>query len=91
MKKSFACSLICQNGIVGGGLYFSDNAIMYKTNKLTVDKKYRNLELPRDKICELSWKWIVFPIAILRMTSGEEYKFMIFNKKSFNKYYDEVK
>ena len=43
MKKSFMCSLICHNGIVGGGLYIENNAITYKTNKLTVDKKYKNL------------------------------------------------
>ena len=45
MKKSFACSLICHNGIVGGGLYIEDKQLAYKTNKLTVDKKYRNFVL----------------------------------------------
>ena len=43
MKKSFMCSLICHNGIVGGGLYIENNAITYKTNKLTVDRKYIHL------------------------------------------------
>ncbi len=90
MKKSFMCSLICHNGIVGGGIYIEDNAITYKTNKLTVDRKYRNLVLSPNEICELSWKWIVFPVATLRMTSGEQYKFIIFNKTRFNKYYTEV-
>ena len=91
MKKSFVCSLICHNGIVGGGIYIEDTSITYKTNKLTVDKKYKNLVLPLDEIIELTWKWIVFPVATFRMTSGEQYKFILFNKRRFNKYYTEIK
>ena len=90
MRKSFLCSL-CHNGILGGALYLDENFVTYKTNKLTVDKKYKNLVLPLNEICELTWKWIVFPIATMRMTSGEQYKFIIFNKNRFNKYYSEVK
>ena len=60
--KSFVCSL-CHNGIVGGGLYLDSQSLTYKTNKLTVGKKYRNLVLPMQEIKEISWKWIVFPIA----------------------------
>lgn len=91
MKKSFMCSLICHNGIVGGGIYIEDTSITYKTNKLTVDRKYRNLVLPLNEICELTWKWIVFPVATFSMTSGEQYKFILFNKRRFNKYYTEIK
>ena len=91
MKKSFVCSLICHNGIVGGGLYIDDRSITYKTNKLTVDKKYKNLVLPLDEISKLTWKRIVFSVAALHMMSGERYEFIIFNKKRFNQYYAEVK
>ena len=91
MKKSFVCSLICHNGIVGGGLYIENNAITYKTNKLTVDRKYRNLVLSLNEIRELTWKWIIFPIATFHMISGENYKIIIFNKRRFKKYYAEVK
>ena len=91
MKKSFMGSLIYRGGIVGGGIYIDDAAITYKTNKLTVGKEYKNLILPLNKICDLTWKWIVFPIATVKMTDGEEYKFIIFNKGRFNKYYAEVK
>ena len=91
MKKTFACSIICHGGIIGGGIHIEDHAITYKTNKLTVDRKYKNLELPLSEVCELSWAWIVFPIATLRMKNGEQFKFMIFNKKRFTKYYNEVK
>ena len=71
--KSFVCSL-CHNGIVGGGLYLDSQSLTYKTNKLTVGKKYRNLVLPMQEIKEISWKWIVFPIATVNMKNGELYK-----------------
>ena len=87
MKKSFVCSL-CHNGIIGGVLYLDENSLTYKTNKLTIDKMYRNLVLPLDEIDEVRWKQIVFPVATFRMKNGEEYKFMIFNKNRFNKYYN---
>ena len=74
--KSFVCSL-CHNGILGGGLYLDSQSLTYKTNKLTVDKKYRNLVLPMQEIKEISWKWIVFPIATVNMKNGELYKFII--------------
>lgn len=86
MRKTFICSL-CHNGILGGALYLDEASVTYKTNKLTVDKAYRNLVLPHDQIAEFKWKWIVFPVATFRMKSGMEYKFIIFNKRRFNKYY----
>ena len=90
MKKSFMCSLICQNGIIGGGLWIEDHAITYRTNKLTVDRKYRHLVLPLNEIDGVSWKRVIFPIATLQMRNGEKYKFLMFNQKRFQKYYDEV-
>ena len=86
MRKTFICSL-CHNGILGGALYLDEVSVTYKTNKLTVDKAYRNLILPLEEIVELTWKWVVFPVAIFRMKNGVEYKFIVFNKRRFNKYY----
>ena len=86
--KTFICSL-CHNGILGGGLYLDRQSLTYKTNKLTVEKKYRNLVLPLQEIKEISWKLIVFPIAIITMKNGELYKFIIFNKKRFEKWFEE--
>jgi len=86
--KTFICSL-CHNGVLGGGLYLDRQTLTYKTNKLTVDKKYRNLVLTLQEIKEISWKWIIFPIATVNMTSGEKYKFIIFNKKRFEKWFQE--
>lgn len=90
MKKAFMGSLICHGGILGGAIYIDEESIIYKTNKLTVDMRYKNLVLPLNEICELTWKWILFPVATIRMASGEQYKFIIFNKGRFDKYYTEV-
>ena len=87
MKKAFMCSL-CHKGILGGGLYLNDTAITYKTNKLTVDQAYRNLVLPLNEICELTWKWNIFPIATFHMVNGKKYTFIIFNKGRFVKWYN---
>lgn len=88
MPKSFICSL-CHNGILGGGLYLDSQSVTYKTNKLTVDEKYKNLVLPLNEIKEITWKWIVIPVATFYMKNGEEYKIIIYNKARFNKYYRE--
>jgi len=90
MKKSFMCSL-CLNGILGGALYLEEKSITYRTNKLTVDKAYRNLILPFEDITDLTWKWIVFPIATIHMKNGEAYKFIIFNKRRFKKWFHEYR
>ena len=88
MKKSFMCSL-CHNGILGDALYLDETSVTYKTNKLTVDKAYRNLVLPLDQIAELTWKWVVFPMATIHMKNGEKYKILIFNKLRFKKWFRE--
>ena len=86
--KSFVCSL-CHNGILGGGLYLDSQSLTYKTKKFTVDSKYRNLFLPMREIKEISWKWIIFPVATVNMENGELYKFIIFNKSRFLKWFQE--
>ena len=90
MKKTFMGSFICPNGIIGGKICIEDRSITYKTNKLTVDKQYKKIVLPLNGICELSWKWIVFPIATMRMWNGKRYKFIIFNKVRFKKWFSKV-
>jgi len=70
--KTFACSF-CHRGLLGGGLFLDHQSLTYKTNKLTVDKKYRNLVLPLLQIDEITWKQIVFPIAAVHMKNGESY------------------
>ncbi len=88
MSKVFVCSLY-HKGILGGGLYLEPQSVTYRTNKLTVDKKFRNLVLPMNEIREITWKWIIFPVATFHMVNGEEYKIIIFNKARFCKWYGE--
>ena len=90
MKKSFACSLLCQNGIIGGTISIEERAITYQTNKLTVDKRYRPLILPTGEIGELSWKRVLFPIAVFTMKNGAKYQFLLFGKKRFEEYYAKI-
>ena len=89
MNKAVMCSL-CHNGILGGALYFDNQSITYRTNKITVDKKYRNLVLPINDIKDITWKTKVFSIATLHMVNNEEYTFIIFNKNVFDQYYKEM-
>lgn len=84
MKKLFVCSLV-KGGLLGGAIYVEPDSVTYKTNKLTVDKKYRNLVLLKKDIKEITWKRIVFPVATFRMANGEEYSVMIFNRAGFEK------
>ena len=86
--KTFICSL-CHNGILGGALYLDDQSLSYRTNKLTVDRRYRNLVFPLTKIDGISWAWILFPVATVEMKNGESFKFIIFNKKRFEKWFHE--
>ena len=86
VEKAFMCSL-CHNGILGGALYLSSEALTYKTNKLTVSPKYRNLVMPIQEIRDITWKYIVFPIATIRMSNGERFSFIIFNRSSFEKHF----
>jgi hypothetical protein len=90
VKKVFMCSL-CRNGILGGALYLSTETLAYKTNKLTVPPEYRNLVMPLQEIQDISWKWIVFPIANVRMSSGETFSFIIFNRSRFEKHFAECR
>ena len=86
MKKSFMCSL-CHEGILGGGLSLDERAVTYRTQKLTVEEKYKNLVLPLNEINEVTWRWIVLPVATFHMKNGEKYHIIIFNKRRFEKYY----
>lgn len=84
MKKVFMCSLV-KGGLLGGAIYVEPDSVTYKTNKLTVDKKYRNLVLLKKDIKEITWKRVVFPVVTFRMANGEEYSVMIFDRAGFEK------
>ena len=87
VEHCFLCSL-CHDGILGGVLIVDERTINYKTGKVTVEKKYRDLVLNRDDIRSVSWKWVLFPRAAFEMKNGEKYSFLIFNKWRFIKIYE---
>lgn len=87
VKNCFVCSLI-HNGILGGALLVDDKILNYKTGKVTVDARYRDLVLRREDIVSVSWKWVVFPVATFEMKNGEKFRFLIFNKWRFRKVYE---
>ena len=89
VESYFVCSLF-HHGLLGGGLIVDEDTVTYKTGKVTVDPKYRNLELRRSDIEDVSWKRIIFPVVTFRMKNGDEYSFMIFNQKRFIKVFNQT-
>lgn len=85
MRTVFLCSLI-HRGLLGGELFLDEKAITYKTNKLTVDRHYRNFVLPLKTIQSVTWKKIL-PVVIFSTTDGERVSFLLFNKRRFMKCY----
>jgi len=90
MRKQFMCSL-CRNGILGGALYLESDFVIYRTQKLTVNEKFRNLVLPIRDIRDITWTWILFPVASFYMSDGEIYRFIIFNRSRFERHYAKCK
>ena len=83
MDEIFIASL-CKNGILGGAIYVDKNHITYRTNKLTVSEKYRNLKMPIKDIIEItSGRMLFFPTVTISLKHDYKYKFIIFNKKKF--------
>ena len=83
MKDAFMASLF-HEGVLGGALYLQSDKAVYRTNKLQLEPKYRNLELPYNRISEVKTGWaLCFPTVTLIMKSGSSYKFIVFRQKMF--------
>ena len=83
MNNTFAVSL-CKNGLLGGFITIGDVSMVYKTGKVTVPQKYRNLVMSYSDIISVTEGMIVFlPTVTVRMKDEEEYKFVVFNKNRF--------
>lgn len=83
MRSVFAASLIC-HGILGGTLILDEDRINYRTGKVTVDEKYRDLRLRLEQTAD--WKTTrkgPIPLVVIRMKNNEEYTFLIFGRKKF--------
>lgn len=85
MKKVFVVSL-CREGILGGGMFVEPERLTYRTGKLTVSPRFRNLEMPVDSIENVSKGWLLcFPTVTLEMKNEEKFKFIVFARNSFLK------
>ena len=61
-----------------------DEGITYKTGKVTVSPKLRNLEMKYRDIRNFSRGWLAcFPTVTVTMADGESYKFIVFRPGSF--------
>lgn len=91
MKKYFIASL-CKKGILGGAIIADDEAITFKTNKLTVPMELRNLKMRYQDIKETEAGWLfVFPTVSVEMKNGAVHKFVIFDRKGFINFVNNTK
>ena len=83
MKKMFVASL-CKNGILGGALYVDPLSVTYRTGKLTVPAKLRNLVMPFSEIeSVVNSRMLGLPTITIQLKNREEYQFLVFGRKAF--------
>ena len=83
MKRVYAASL-CKNGLLGGSLYVDDEKIAFRTGKLTVPLRIRNLELHFKNVVGIRKERIlILPVAAVSMKNGEEWKFFVLRRNDF--------
>ena len=83
MNNTFSVSL-CKNGLLGGFITIGDVSMVYKTGKVTVPQKYRNLVMAYSDILSVTEGCLLFlPTVTVKMKDEEEYKFIVFNMKRF--------
>ncbi len=83
MKNTFSVSL-CKNGILGGWIVMEKESMTYRTGKVTIPEKYRNLVMRYQDILSVTEGMLLFlPTVIVKMKNDEEYKFIVFARKRF--------
>ena len=83
MKRVYAASL-CKNGLLGGSLYVDDEKIAFRTGKLTVPPRIRNLELHLKNVVGIRKEYIlILPVTAISMKNGEEWKFFFLRRNDF--------
>ncbi|HIT33097.1 MAG TPA: hypothetical protein IAC31_00520 [Candidatus Faecousia intestinigallinarum] len=91
MKDAFAASFF-HDGVLGGAIYLKPDKVIYKTNKVTVDEKYRDLEMLYQDIVKIrTGRSLLFPTVTIVLKEGVSYKFIVFEKKKFLDRMDELK
>ena len=83
MQQTFTASL-CKNGILGGWIVIDADSVIYRTGKISIPEKYRNLEMSyRDIISVTEETFLLMPAVTFKMKNDEEYKFIVFSRKRF--------
>lgn len=83
MKNTFSVSL-CKNGILGGWIVLEEESMAYRTGKVTIPEKYRNLVMRyKDIFSVTEGSMLLLPTVTIRMKNDEEYKFVVFSRKRF--------
>lgn len=83
MKNTFSVSL-CKNGLIGGCIVIEENAMTYKTGKVIIPAKYRNLVMAyKDIFSVTEGSFLFLPTIMVKMKNEEEYKFLVYNRKKF--------
>ena len=83
MTRYYVASLF-RKGVLGGGLVAGEESVTYRTGKVTVPPRLRNLELRYRDIRGFSKGWLLcFPTVSLAMADGENWRFIVFGRKSF--------
>lgn len=83
MNDAFIASF-CHNGVLGGAIYLEENKATYRTNKLTVDVQYRNLEMLYSDMTEISaGRAFLFPTVTILLKNTVSYIFIVFSQRKF--------
>lgn len=91
MKELYIASFVHQ-GILGGALYLTDSMTVYRTNKLTVNEEYRNLQMKYTDISKCAGGWLFcLPTVTITMKEGQVYKFVVFARKKYLKRLEELR
>lgn len=66
--------------------------IIYKTNRVSAAPQYRRVEMKYSDIDGIdSGKKFLFPTVTVKKKNGNNYKFVMFNRKKFLNRYQELK
>lgn len=90
MRDVYNVSL-CKNGVLGGLMYIKETEIVFCTNKLTVDEKYRRFHMSFSDIKSITPGTSKFPTVNVILKNGENYKFLVFSRKKFLSRINELK
>ncbi len=83
MRKVYAASL-CKNGLLGGGLYLDEDKAVFRTGKITVPARLRNLELYYKDITSISkGSILLLPAVTISMNNGEKWRFVVYRCENF--------